>query len=93
MPCTQDEPAVNKAYFKDCAIDDLYTQATAEFDEAKRTELFKQVESILNKAVFHTSLWTTNALSAKKKTLIGPKVPANTREWITSEVWNWYFTE
>ena len=74
------EPAVNKAYFKDCAIDDLYEQATKEFDEAKRTEIFKQVESILNKAVFHTSLWTTNALSAKKKTLIGPKVPANTRE-------------
>ena len=53
----------------DCADRRVSTRRPRkEFDEAKRTEIFKQIESILNKAVHHTSLWTTNALSAKNKT-------------------------
>ena len=93
VPYNKTEPAYEKAYYKNQEIDKLYAQATTEFDEAKRTEIFKKVESILNKAVFHTSLWTTNALSAKVKGLQGVSVPANTREWITSKVWLWTLTK
>jgi peptide/nickel transport system substrate-binding protein len=93
VPCTLKEPAVNQAYFKDCKIDELYDQATKEIDDAKRIEIFKQIEGIINKAVFHTSLWTTNALSAKAKGLQGVSVPANTREFIASKVWLWTLTK
>ncbi len=93
VPCDLKQPAVQQAYFKDCKITELYAQAHKEFDPAKQQELFKQVESILNKAVFHTSLFTTNALSAKSKGLQGVSVPANTRDFISSKVWLWTLTK
>ncbi len=90
--CDQVEPAVNKAYLKDCKVDELFLQARREVDDAARTEIFKQISKILNVATDRVSYWTTNALSAKAKGLEGVNIPPNTREFIVG-VQNWTFTK
>ncbi len=90
--CDQVEPAVNKAYLKDCKVDELFLQARREVDDAARTEIFKQISKILNVATDRVSYWTTNALSAKAKGLQGVNIPPNTREFIVG-VQNWTFTK
>lgn len=90
--CDQVEPAVNKAYLKDCKIDELFLQARREVDDAARTEIFKQISKITNLAVDRISYWTTNALSAKAKGLEGVNIPPNTREFIVG-VQYWTFTK
>jgi peptide/nickel transport system substrate-binding protein len=90
--CTQNEPAVWKAYLKDCKIGELFAEARRELDETKRTEIFKQISGIINKAVDRVSYWTTNALSAKAKGLQGVAIPSNTRTFIVG-VQNWTLTK
>jgi peptide/nickel transport system substrate-binding protein len=89
--CKQDSPAVWKAFLRDCRVTDLFAKARRELDPGKRNEIFKQISSILNKAVDAVSFWTTNALSAKSKRLQGVTVPPNTREFIVG-VQNWTLT-
>jgi peptide/nickel transport system substrate-binding protein len=79
---------VQEGYIDGCPITQLFAQARKEFDPAKREVIFKQISGLLNKAVDRISLWTTNALSAKKKTLHGVVIPPNTREFIIG-VQNW----
>ena len=54
--CDQVEPAVNKAYLKDCEVDELFLQARREVDDAARTEIFKRISKILNVATDRVSL-------------------------------------
>jgi peptide/nickel transport system substrate-binding protein len=90
--CEQNEPAVWQAYLKDCEINKLYAQARKELDETKRTEIFKQISSRINKGFDRVSFWTTNALSAKVKGLQGVQIPPNTREFITG-AYKWTLTK
>ena len=89
--CKLEDPARNKAYIRDCRIDELFMQARGEPDAAKRNEIFKQISGILNKAVDQVSFWTANALSAKTERLQGVTVPPNTREFIVG-VQHWTLT-
>ena len=77
---------------EDCSINELYAQARQELDETKRTELFKQISSKINKGFDRVSFWTTNALSAKVKGLEGVQIPPNTREFIT-RAYKWTLTK
>jgi len=78
---------------RDCPnIDDKFDQAATEPDEARRTQLYKEISSHTNKLVDKVSFWTLNAMSFKTKSLQGVLVPKNTREFIIG-VQNWYFSE
>lgn len=89
--CKLEDPARNRAYIRDCRIDELFVKARGELDSAKRTEIFREISGILNKAVDQVSFWTANALSAKSKRLQGVTVPPNTREFIVG-VQDWTLT-
>jgi peptide/nickel transport system substrate-binding protein len=91
--CKLTTPAVYSGFLLDCNIDALFVKAGLEPDPAKQNEIFKQISGIINKQVDKISLFTTNALSFKSKKLVGPFIPKQTREYITTtEVQTWYFT-
>lgn len=66
----------NRGYFNDPRVDALLDEATASADEARRLELFQEVQRLIAREVPYISLWNKTNVIVAQKSLTGVQADA-----------------
>jgi len=69
----------NSAYYANPELDKLLDQASVELDVAKRADLYKQAETIINADVPYVYLWVPQDIYGVSKRVKGWKPSADSR--------------